>query len=145
MTGSARPQYGHSRSPYSTSVTGASSGPRTWSRSGSMSSERSRMSSPVAMTCRARTRGGRRLTTANTPEAMSGATIAVASTPSLASSRSRPANARLQMRSATVKPMPATAPPPASTGQLTNGRGPWTTRREATHEAPRIPSGLPAT
>ncbi len=34
-TGSAWPQYGHSKSPYSTTVTGASSGPRMWSRSGS--------------------------------------------------------------------------------------------------------------
>src|SRR5207249_9676155 len=31
-TGSARPQNGHSKSPYSTSVTGASTAPREWSR-----------------------------------------------------------------------------------------------------------------
>src|SRR6266516_1693457 len=35
MTGSAWRQYGHSKSPYSTTVIGASSGPRTWSRRGS--------------------------------------------------------------------------------------------------------------
>ena len=40
-TGSAWPQNGHSKSPYSTTVTGASIGPRMWSRSGSTSTARS--------------------------------------------------------------------------------------------------------
>jgi len=40
--GSARPQYGHSKSPYSTTVTHASSGPWMWSDSGSTTNSRSR-------------------------------------------------------------------------------------------------------
>ena len=59
MTGSARPQKGHWRSPYSTSVTGASSGPRVWSRSGSTGTARSVSSSDVPSSARIFSGGGR--------------------------------------------------------------------------------------
>ena len=53
-TGSACPQYGHSKSPYSTTVTGARSGPRTWSRPDSTGTTRSTSDSAVPSTARAR-------------------------------------------------------------------------------------------
>jgi hypothetical protein len=51
--------------------------------------------------------------------------------------------ARLDISSETVKPIPATAPAAASSGPLTGGRGPCNDGRDAIHEAPVIPSGLP--
>ncbi len=67
---------------------------------------------------RALTSSGNRLTTWKIVQATSGETIAAASTPSFASSSSLPSKARLEIRIETVKPTPATAPPPAITGQL---------------------------
>ena len=53
--------------------------------------------------------------------------------------------ARLEINSETVKPMPATAPPPTSEAQLSEGRGPCSAGREAIQVAPTMPSGLPST
>ncbi len=53
--------------------------------------------------------------------------------------------ARLEISSETVKPIPRNCAPPASTGQLTGGRGPCSAGRVASHDAARIPSGLPTT
>ncbi len=108
MTCSACPQYGHSKSPYSTSVTGASSGPRMWSRSGSTSSARSRIGSavPLELACP----HGRRQPSHQPheqPARRRGETTIVASVPSLASSKALPVNARLAIKSETVKPTPA--------------------------------------
>ena len=44
-----------------------------------------------------------------------------------------------------MKPMPATAPPPASAAQPTGSRSLPRLSRVASHEAPTIPTGLPAT
>ena len=49
------------------------------------------------------------------------AQAAAASTPAFASSSCSPSNARPAISSATVNPMPAIAPPPASVGQATGG------------------------
>ena len=49
------------------------------------------------------------------------------------------------MSSDTVKPVPATAPVPASPGQVRVGRVPPSVRRVPIQEAVTIPSGLPAT
>ena len=103
------------------------------------------MSSAVPAICRARTLAGRRLTTRSTAHANSGASTTEPSAPSLASSRRCPLKARLEISSETVKPMPAKAPPAASSGGLRGERGPCTAGREASHEAPAIPTGLPST
>ena len=79
------------------------------------------------------------------PHADSAERTAPARMPILASSSSWPWKAMLEMSSETVKPMPATAPMPASPGQLTGRRWPPKTRRVASHEAPAIPAGLPTT
>jgi hypothetical protein len=83
------------------------------------------------------------LTTWKIAQATSGETIAAASTPSFACSSWLPSNARLEIRMETVKPTPATAPPPAITGQLRARCRPPKTRRDASHVAPRTPTGLP--
>ncbi len=103
------------------------------------------MSSAVPAIWRARTLAGRRLTTCSTDHASAGASTTEPSAPSFASSRRCPLNARLEISSETVKPMPANAPPAASSGELSGERGPRTAGREASQEAPAIPSGLPAT
>ena len=69
--------------------------------------------------------------------------MAAPSTPSFASSSCCPSKARLEISSEIVNPMPATAPPPAISGQLSARRSPPS--RDASHAAPRIPSGLPTT
>ena len=84
-------------------------------------------------------RGGR------PPNASAAPAPLLASTPSFASSSRSPLNARLEISSETVNPIPATHAPPASTGQLIGGRGPWSTGRDAIQVAPRIPTGLPTT
>jgi hypothetical protein len=38
-----------------------------------------------------------------------------------------------EISSETVNPIPATAPPPSSSGQLIGGRGPWKIGRVASH------------
>jgi hypothetical protein len=71
--------------------------------------------------------------------------IAVASTPSLASSSSGPSNASVATSKETVKPMPAEAAAPINTGQVTVSRAPPSIGRVASQVAPRIPTGLPMT
>ena len=95
-----------------------------WSRSGSTSSERSTRSSAVPTSWRARTGAGSRAITRNTIQARSDDNTAAPSTPSFASSSCCPSKARLEIRSETVNPMPATAPPPAISGQLSARRSP---------------------
>ncbi len=47
--------------------------------------------------------------------------------------------------SATVKPTPAIVPPPATAAQPTGGRSLPPVSRVSSHDAPRIPTGLPTT
>jgi hypothetical protein len=75
--------------------------------------------------------------------ARAGAITIEISTPSFASARSRPRNAKFEISSETVKPMPITAPPPARTGQLIGNRGPRNAGRDTSSEPSRIPTGLP--
>ena len=95
-----------------------------WSRSGSTSSREVEdvLGGAERAAAPAPTSGSRRITR-TTHHASAEARTAAASTPSLASSSSSPSKARVAISSATVNPMPATAPPPASVGQLT-GRAP---------------------
>ena len=76
-------------------------------------------------------------------QATSDDNTAAPSVPSFASSSCCPSKAWLAIRIEIVNPMPATAPPPAISGQLSVSRSP--PNREASHAAPRIPSGLPTT
>ena len=65
--------------------------------------------------------------------------------PIFASSRSAPSNARVEISSETVKPMPAIVPAPATAAQPTGGRmRPWVTR-VTSQVAPTIPTGFPRT
>ncbi len=99
----------------------------------------------MPLICRARTVFGSRRTNLITVHAITGATIAEPSTPSLASARCSPLNASPEISRETVNPIPATAPAPNSSGQLIGGRGPWKIGRDASHDAPTIPTGLPST
>ncbi len=81
----------------------------------------------------------------NTSHESAVAHTAALSTPSFASCSCAPWNARLAMSSDTVKPIPATAPPPASAAQPTGRRNLPPLRRVARNDAPRMPAGLPAT
>ena len=92
---------------------------------------------------RARTDSGSLAIARKTAQLMSVARIAAPSTPSFASSSARPSKAIVEISSETVNPMPATAPPPASTGQLTGGRSPPS--REPSHDPATMPIGLPST
>ena len=94
-TGSAWPQYGHSKSPYSTTVTDASAGPRMWSRSGSTAGIRSSICCAVA---EQRAGPSRRREQGGDPEDRPGqrrtATTTADSAPSLASASCSPWKAR---------------------------------------------------
>ena len=114
-----------------------------WSRSVLTSSERSSSSSAMPASWRARTDSGSMAITRKTTKLSSVARVAAPSTPSFASSSRCPSNARLEIRSATVKPMPATVPPPTIVGQLNDRWRPPT--RDASHVAATIPSGFPTT
>ena len=65
--------------------------------------------------------------------------------PIFACSRSVPSNASDATRSATVKPIPATVPPPATAAQPTGGRRRPPVNRVARYVHPKIPSGFPTT
>jgi hypothetical protein len=65
--------------------------------------------------------------------------------PSFASSSLSPSNASAAIRSATVKPMPAIVPPPATAAQPTGGCRRPRLSRVSSHELPRMPTGLPTT
>ena len=101
------------------------------------------MSSAVPCSWRARTSAGIRAITRNTTQLRSDATIAAPSTPSFASSSCWPSKAMPAIRSETVKPMPATMPPPRITGQLSDRRIPVT--RVASQVPAMTPTGLPTT
>ena len=75
------------------------------------------------------------------PVAMS----AAASTPSLASSRSCPWQAMLEISSETVNPRPLTTPPAAITGQLSPRPIPRSSDGDTSAAPTTVPSGLPAT
>src|SRR5450755_2055275 len=94
---------------------------------------------------RARTVLGSRLMALVAAHPINGARTTEPSAPSLASSSRSPVKARLEISSETVKPIPAQAPPAASTGPLTGERGPWRAGREASHVPPQMPTGLPST
>src|ERR687897_162645 len=70
---------------------------------------------------------------------------AALSMPTFASSSCAPSNARVATSSETVKPIPAIVPPPATAAQPTGGRSRSPLSRVTSHDAPRMPSGLPAT
>ena len=70
---------------------------------------------------------------------------AALSTPSLASSSSRPLNASVAIRIETVKPIPAIAAPPRTDAQPTGGRIRPRLTRVTSHVEPAIPTGLPTT
>src|SRR6478736_5611203 len=128
-TGSAWPQYGHSKSPYSSTVTGASSGPRMWSRSGSTGSARSTIKSGVPSSIRIRRRRGIRFVTRTSNQVSVAASSAALRTPTFASSSSTPWKARSAMRMETVKPIPAIVPAAPTDAQPTGGRRrPWLRR-----------------
>ena len=80
-----------------------------------------------------------------TPQLASGAATSVVSTPSLASARSWPWNARVEISSETVNPMPATAPPPITDAHPTGGVIRPRLIRVRNAEAPAMPIGLPST
>ncbi len=101
------------------------------------------MSSAVPAICRARTLAGSRLNERSTAQPTAAPARTEPSAPSLASSSRSPVKARLAISSETVKPIPANAPPAASSGGLSGERGPCSAGREASHEAPAMPSGLP--
>ncbi len=119
-SGSACPQYGHSKSAYSTSVTGASSPPRTWSRSGSTGSERSTIRRREAPAPASLLRQARDDHLEDQDQLSSGRDDRRAEDPELrfleplAGRRTRSA-----MSNATVKPIPATVAAPTSGGQAT--------------------------
>ena len=139
--GSARPQYGHSKSPYSTRVTGAFAGPRTWSTSGSRASEVDDLLRPPE---REATRSLLRqpLEAMKYVEPTRVAPIAAARIPSFASVSCSPLKASVATSSETVKPIPATAAPPNKFGQPTGSLRPEPSR-VASQEAVRMPTGLP--
>ena len=122
MTGSAWPQNGHSKSPYSTIVTGASSGPRVWSRSGSTSRYRSVSGSAPPASAGIRSRRGSRAVALKRSHVSSVAISAAAMMPIFASARVSPSKASDATRSETVNPIPAIAPPPTTAAQPTGGR-----------------------
>ena len=94
---------------------------------------------------RALTDAGSLAITRNTIQLRRDATIAAPSTPSLASSSRWPVNACVEISSETVKPMPATAPPPTIVGQLSDRRRPLSQGRDASQVAVTMPIGLPIT
>ncbi len=101
--------------------------------------------SAVAASWRARSSPGRRSTTLKSTHATTAEHDAAASTPTLASSSCSPSNARPAISSATVKPMPATAPPPASVGHATGGCRRLRSSLTASQGAATMPTGLPTT
>src|SRR5262245_62427338 len=66
-------------------------------------------------------------------------------TPTLASSSCAPWKASVEIRMDTVKPTPATVPPPTTATQPTGGEIRPRLRRVTSHEAPTMPIGLPTT
>ncbi len=66
------------------------------------------------------------------------------SRPSFASSSRSPLSAMVAISRATVKPIPAIAPPPATAAQPTGGRSRPRLARVSSQEVPVIPIGLPS-
>ena len=81
----------------------------------------------------------------NRSQVMIAAPTAALRTPNFASSRWRPSNASVATSSATVKPIPAIVPPPATAAQPTGGCMRPRLSRVTSQEPPTIPTGLPTT
>ena len=132
----AWPQNGHSKSANSSRVSGASTGPRMWSRPGSTGG-----SSTVggAIGSPSNTAASRKIA----PPAISAASAA-ASTPTLACSRSAgESNASSTISRETVKPIPDSAAPPSTwPGPTPRGKRP-SPRRTAARLAPPTPISFP--
>ena len=80
-----------------------------------------------------------------TSQVTAGAASTVDKTPSLASCSSVPVKARVATSMDTAKPIPAIVPTPATVTQPTGRRSRPRLRRASSHDAPVMPSGLPAT
>ena len=72
----------------------------------------------------------------NSSQVMSAAPTAALKMPNFASSSSRPSKASVATSSATVKPIPAIVPPPATAAQPTGGRSRPRVSRVSSHELP---------
>ena len=81
----------------------------------------------------------------NTSQVRPDAQAAAPRTPTFASSRRVPSNARVATSSETVKPTPAIVPAPRTAAQPTGGRSRPCESRVTSSDAPTIPSGLPIT
>ncbi len=127
----------HWKSPYSTSVYGASTGPNTWSRAGSTG-----RSSVVPASFAGCTRSATLKITA----ASRNATTDADSTPTRAWFCTAGSSiARSTMNRAIVKPMPHSAPPPASRSSVRPGpRSPIRSARMTAPE-PSTPTNFPTT
>jgi protein-disulfide isomerase len=120
-------------------------GPRMWSRSGSTAGIRSWMSRVSPSSSRARRSAGSSCVTRSTPQVSPAATSTADSAPSLASASCSPWNARVAISKATVKPIPAMAPLPATAAAPIGGRiRPWLSRVTA-QELTITAIGLPTT
>ena len=97
----------------------------------------------VPYSARSRVRGESLPRPRNTAQVSSVAQIAPDSTPSLASARSLPVNARLAMSSDTVNPIPATVPTPSTAPQPTGGASLPLVSLVTSHAVPAVPTGLP--
>ena len=75
----------------------------------------------------------------------SAAASAALKIPSFASSSWPPSKASVETRSATVKPIPAIVPPPATAAQPTGGCTRPRLNRVTSQDEPRMPSGFPTT
>ena len=80
-----------------------------------------------------------------TSQVIAGAATTVVRTPSLASCSWVPVKARVAIRMDTANPIPAIVPTPVTVAQPTGGRSRPRLSRVSSHDAPVMPSGLPAT
>ncbi len=92
-----------------------------------------------------RVRRGSQAVARKTSQVSSEAPSAAVSTPSFASRSSSPSKASEAISSETVKPIPATAPPPAVATQPTGGLTRPRLSLLASQAMPVTPTGLPST
>ena len=97
----------------------------------------------VPSSARSRVRGESLLRPRNTTQVSSVAMIAPDRMPSLASASSVPVKASEAISSATVKPIPATAPTPRTAPQPTGGVSRLLVTLLTSHAVPAVPTGLP--
>ena len=102
------------------------------------------MLSAVPSSARVRRRGGSNTVARKTIQVRTDEHTAADRMPSFASSSCAPLKASAAMRRATVKPIPAMVPPPATAAQPTGGRNRPRLNRVTSHEKPRMPIGFPA-